>query len=87
MLLLLLFASQGSLYELDKVSVIHAQRFSGRLFVRIQTNVFVCFAASQSHREVYASLGVPSQQGVCAAANIFHNYKHRETAGPDCLGF
>lgn len=80
----LLFILQGSLYEQDKVSFIHTWRVkdvetvdsckteSDRLFYLVKRNLVIvlCLVASESHREVHASLGVPSQQGVCQLTEL-----------------
>lgn len=60
----MLFSLQGSLYELDKVSFIHTCLNEGSETSFASFIIIFSSAASESHREVYASPGVPSQQGV-----------------------
>lgn len=90
-LLFLLFSLQGSLYELDKVSFIHTccvQRVQAietvgqcKIFcVRLSSLIIRSFffpAASKSHREVYAPLGIPSEQGVYVCMCMFFNFKSK----------
>lgn len=75
MFLSFLFSLQGSLYELDKVSFIqiccestqakrNCTQTNSLFSVTLRIIIVSFIAASESHREVHAPLGISPEQGV-----------------------